>query len=86
MKATIIALAVLGLAVGVSSMDAAAQSDDTSALEGDVNIGVIYPLTGDLAERGTHRLAGAELGAVDFNEYLASMGMDWQLVLNVEDT
>ena len=81
-----ITLAVFGLVAGVSSMDAAAQSDDTSTLEGDVDIGVIYPLSGDLAERGTHRLAGAELGAVDFNEYLASMGMDWQLVLNVEDT
>ena len=55
-------------------------------VEGDINIGIIYPLTGDLAERGTHRLAGAELGAVDFNEYLASIGMDWRLVLNVEDT
>ena len=81
-----VTLAVLGLAAGMSSMDAAAQSDDTSALEGDIDIGVIYPLTGDLAERGTHRLAGAELGAADFNEYLASMGMDWRLVLNVEDT
>ena len=81
-----IALTVLGLAAGMSSMDAAAQSDDAPALEGDIDIGVIYPLTGDLAERGTHRLAGAELGAADFNEYLASMGMDWRLVLNVEDT
>ena len=81
-----VTLAVLGLAAGMSSMDAAAQSDDTPTLEGDINIGVIYPLTGDLAERGTHRLAGAELGAADFNEYLASMGMDWRLVLNVEDT
>ena len=57
-----------------------------SSLEGDINIGVIYPLTGDLAERGTHRLAGAELGAADFNAYLESIGANWQIVLNVEDT
>ena len=57
-----------------------------ASLEGDINIGVIYPLTGDLAERGTHRLAGAELGAADFNAYLESIGANWQIVLNVEDT
>ena len=51
----------------------------------DVDIGVIYPLTGDLAERGTHRLAGAELGASDFNTYLATLGIDWRLVLHPED-
>ena len=74
-----------------AAMASDAMTDDSmmammSSLEGDVNIGVIYPLTGDLAERGTHRLAGAELGAADFNAYLESIGMNWQIVLNVEDT
>ena len=86
MKTMIIALTILGLVAGMSSTDALAQSDDTSMLEGDIDIGVIYPLTGDLAERGTHRLAGAELGAADFNAYLESIGANWQIVLNVEDT
>ena len=89
MNITILSIAIIaaGLAAGVSS-DAFAQSDggNTDDLEGDVNIGVIYPLTGDLAERGTHRLAGAELGAADFNDYLASIGEDWRLVLHIEDT
>ena len=95
MKIMITTLAILGLLSSVPYMDALAQSDDDmmtddgmmmSPLEGDINIGVIYPLTGDLAERGTHRLAGAELGAADFNAYLESIGANWQIILNVEDT
>ena len=84
MKTMVIALTIMGLVAGMTSTDALAQSED--APEGDINIGVIYPLTGDLAERGTHRLAGAELGAADFNAYLESIGANWQIVLNVEDT
>ena len=86
MKTIVIALTVLGLVAGMSSTDALGQSEDTPTPEGDINIGVIYPLTGDLAERGTHRLAGAELGAADFNAYLESIGANWQIILNVEDT
>ena len=96
MKNTIITLAVLGLLASIPYMDALAQSEDDTMteddtammppLEGDIDVGVIYPLTGSLAERGTHRLAGAELGAADFNAYLESIGENWQIVLNVEDT
>ena len=92
----IITLAVLGLLVSMPYTDVLAQSEDDmttednitimSTLEGDIDIGIIYPLTGSLAERGTHRLAGAELGAADFNAYLESIGANWQMVLNVEDT
>ncbi len=87
MNITILSIAIIaaGLAAGVSS-EAFAQSDGAYELDGEVNIGVVYPLTGDLGERGVQRLAAVELGAANFNDYLTSMGHNWTLVLSVEDS
>lgn len=54
--------------------------------EGEVTIGAIYPLTGDLATRGTHRLASSELGVADFNAFLTSLGIEWNLKMINEDS
>lgn len=53
---------------------------------GDVVIGSIYPLTGDLSARGPHRLASSELGVGDFNTFLESLSLDWNLDLLSEDS
>lgn len=53
---------------------------------GDVTIGSIYPLTGDLSARGPHRLASSQLGVDDFNTLLESLSLDWKLQLLSEDS
>ena len=55
-------------------------------VDGDVTIGAVYPLTGDLAARGVHRLAASELAAEDFNKYLRTLGYEWSLILDDEDS
>ena len=57
-----------------------------SQVEGDVTVGAVYPLTGDLSARGPHRLASSELGAADFNEFVRSLGYEWQIILDDEDS
>lgn len=54
--------------------------------EGEVTIGSIYPLTGDLSARGPHRLASSQLGVADFNSFLTSLNIDWKLKLVSEDS
>ena len=53
---------------------------------GEVEVGVIYPLTGRLSSKGAENLAGTQLGADDFNAFLRSINEDWQMVLSVEDS
>ena len=53
---------------------------------GEVEVGVIYPLTGRLSSKGAENLAGTQLGAADFNAFLRSINEDWQMVLSVEDS
>ena len=53
---------------------------------GEVEVGVIYPLTGRLSSKGAENLAGTQLGVDDFNAFLRSINEDWQMVLSVEDS
>lgn len=54
--------------------------------DGEVEVGVIYPLTGRLSSKGAENLAGTQLGVDDFNTFLRSINEDWQLTLSVEDS
>ena len=54
---------------------------------GDVPLGAIYPLTGGgLSERGPHRLASSQLGVEEFNSFVKSLALDWQINLVHEDS
>lgn len=56
------------------------------ALSGDVRVGHLAPLTGDLGHGGSAVTSSAALAAADFNDHLASAGEDWRLELVVADT
>jgi len=55
-------------------------------LSGEVKIGLILPLTGDLATHGEENWEGSKLGVVDFNKYLEKLGAEWNLKMISEDS
>jgi len=57
-----------------------------SRLSGVVNIGLILPLTGDLATHGEENWEGSKLGVVDFNRHLEKIGAPWTLKMTSEDS
>jgi len=59
---------------------------DNPQLSGEVNIGLILPLTGDLSTHGEENWAGSKLGVVDFNKHLEKIGAKWTLKMISEDS
>ena len=59
---------------------------DTSMIQGEVKIGMLTPLTEDLAYQGNENVEAVNLAIRDFNKYLADSGEDWSLSVVVEDT
>jgi len=59
---------------------------ETSGLSGEVNIGLILPLTGDLATHGEENWEGSKLGVVDFNKHLEEIDAGWTLKMTSEDS
>ena len=59
---------------------------DDGTLVGTIQIGGLYPLTGEGASFGTEVQLGTELGVEEFNAYLAEQGADWRFELVSEDT
>lgn len=57
-----------------------------SGLSGDVTIGLILPLTGDLAHKGHENWEGSKFGLQQFNKYLEEGGEPWQLRMISEDS
>ena len=57
-----------------------------SDLSGEVDVGVLYPLTGRLSSKGAENLAGTQLGVEDFNAFLREMNAGWEMVISVEDS
>ncbi len=70
--------------------DSATVTDSTSLetprLSGEVNIGLILPLTGDLATHGEENWEGSKLAVVDFNKHLEKIGAPWTLKMTSEDS
>ena len=58
----------------------------SSSITGPVQIGGLFPLSGDLSSFGPIIRAAAELAVEDFNAYLDENGAEWWLELDVEDT
>ncbi len=64
-----------------------ASTDETGTnLSGEVTIGLILPLTGDLAHKGHENWEGSKFGVEEFNKYLKEIGESWQLKLISEDS
>ena len=83
---------VIGLAyvIGDSDTEVSESTDSTvqeiSELSGIVNIGLILPLSGDLATHGLENLEGSKFGVVEFNKHLEEIGAPWTLKMTSEDS
>ena len=81
--ASVLAVIVAGtMGIGAYAQDGAPDS----RLSGEINLGSIAPLTGDLAQYGEEDLTATRLAISDFNEYLAGKGAGWSINLIVEDS
>ena len=54
--------------------------------DGDVRIGILMPLTGDLSAMGLQMHYAARMAVADFNEHLAERGAEWRLAAVYGDT
>ena len=87
-------LIVIGIAFGVLGSDTAptetselpATEEEISGLSGEVKIGLILPLTGDLATHGLENLEGSKYGVVEFNKHLEEIDAPWHLKMVSEDS
>ena len=61
-------------------------SSDVPGLSGEVTIGLILPLTGDLATHGIENHAGSKFGVEEFNKHLENIGESWYLKMVSEDS
>ncbi len=84
---------IIGLAVGfgmgtddTDSVSVPVATTENPQLSGEVKIGLILPLSGDLATHGEENWEGSKLGVVDFNKYLEKLGAGWNLKMISEDS
>lgn len=97
-KAAAIGIAAVAIAIGVTfgvmdtepspemTQEESAQAGETAGLSGEVTIGLILPLTGDLASKGHENWEGSKFGLEQFNKYLEDTGEPWQLNMVSEDS
>jgi len=80
----------LGIVIGGSDTEVNESTDSTvqeiSELSGVVNIGLILPLSGDLATHGLENLEGSKFGVIEFNKHLEEIGAPWTLKMTSEDS
>jgi len=62
------------------------QGEKTFELSGNVSIGVILPITGDLSSHGAENRDSIKLAINDFNEYLTTNTKNWKIVPVIEDS
>jgi branched-chain amino acid transport system substrate-binding protein len=79
-----IVMLVVGLVVGYLLVPIVAPVE--VGLSGDVELGGLFSLTGDLATFGENEQVAAELAVDEVNDLLEDMGEDWTLKLVSEDT
>ncbi len=70
------------------NQDLQQQLDDIIAaqLSGEIKLGFLGSMTGDLASFGENELTAAQFAAQQVNEYLAAAGAEWTITIEVEDT
>jgi len=89
-------LIAIGIAYGVlgtgtesappEASETPAAVEEISGLSGEVRIGLILPLTGDLATHGLENLEGSKYGVVEFNKHLEEIEAPWHLKMVSEDS
>ncbi len=85
----IISVAYVVLSAGSESMDAENPVQvpvNATGLSGEVTIGLILPLTGDLATHGAENHEGSKFGVSEFNKYLQGIDAPWHLKMVSEDS
>ena len=91
----IAAAAIISISIiyGVSTTQNEDTVDQSAAIEvadtglkGEITIGLIYPLTGDLSTHGQENWEGSKLGLADFNKHLEEIGAPWHLKMISEDS
>ena len=80
----VFALAVI--VAGTMGVGAYAQDGSDSGLSGEIRLGLITPLSGDVAQYGEENLAATNLAVDDFNAYLADKDAGWSIELTIEDS
>ncbi len=70
----------------LQDMPLPSDSMDRSELSGEVTIGLILPLTGDLATHGEENYEGSKFGVSEFNKHLQEIDAPWHLKLVSEDS
>ena len=90
MKAAIIAagIVIAGFIIiyAVTIDEGLFPQDSTERLSGPIQIGVLAPITGDLADAGQDILEYAMVAEEDVNTYLSESGESWTINLIIEDT
>ena len=76
---------VLGLNTDKAFLEDMDESNDMG-LVGDVYIGTLSPLTGDLSTQGEEIKASIQLATSDFNDYLKKRDANWNLKVVYEDS
>ena len=61
-------------------------SSKPTGLVGDISIGTLLPLTGDLSTQGEEEKASIQMAADDFNDYLKKNNANWNLKIVYEDS
>ncbi len=61
-------------------------TDTITGLSGEVKIGLITPLTGDLSTHGNENYEASKLAVSDFNEHLKEIGEPWHITMISEDS
>ena len=80
-----IAYGVLGIATE-NSTEPSESPAPIEGLSGEVKIGLILPLSGDLATHGIENHEGSKFGVVEFNKHLEEIGAPWNLKMVSEDS
>jgi branched-chain amino acid transport system substrate-binding protein len=57
-----------------------------AGLKGQISLGFLASLTGDLATYGENEYEAAKFAAIQVNEYLSTIGANWTIAIVVEDT
>lgn len=80
-----IAALIVGLVIGMAASPALFPPEEVG-LSGEVEIGAILSMTGDLATFGENEKVAAEFAAEQVNEFLKAAGAKWTVKIVVEDT
>jgi len=86
--AAVVVAMLVGVGIGVAAAPAIIKAPTAGAggLTGEIPIGALIPLTGDLASFGQNNKVAAEIAVEEVNDFLEKIGAGWRLKLYIEDT